>query len=188
MIAIYRLLDIAGAAFAKTTSLSCPQGCGHCCLSEKVEATILECIPQAFHLFRTSQAEVVLQRLAENGSKKPCILYRPDLTHAGLWGCSEYGTRVVVCRLFGFAGSLDPDGLARLALCQVMKAMAGSKQMTIIAENRLSAMPLFAEAGLRITALHPGLGTTRMPINAALWQALMKVGMFLDLQAVMIPR
>lgn len=188
MIDIYRLLDAAVAAFAKRTSLSCPQGCGHCCLSEKVEATILECIPLAFHLFRTSQADDVLQRLAENRDNNRCILYRPECTQAGNGGCSGYGLRVVVCRLFGFAGNLDPDGLARLALCQVMKAMVGSEQVAIIAENRLPAMPLFAEAGLRITALHPGLGTTRMPINAALWQALMKVGMFLDLQAVMIPR
>jgi hypothetical protein len=44
-------------------------------------------------------------------------------------------------------------------------------------------MPLFVDAGLRITTLHPGLGTVRMPINAALREAIMKVGMVLELTA-----
>jgi len=180
---VYRLLDAVVAAFAKRSGLSCPQGCGHCCLSEKVEATVLECIPLAFLLFRTSQAESVLQRLEENGDNKGCVLYRPDLTRAGLWGCSQYATRTVVCRLFGFAGNPGRDGIARLALCRVMKEAAGSEQIAIIAEDPFTPMPLFVEAGLRITALHPGLGTARLPINAALLQALLKVGMLLDLQA-----
>ncbi len=183
VVEVYRLLDAAVAAFAKRSGLSCPQGCGHCCLSEKVEATVLECIPLAFLLFRTSQADAVLQRLAASGDDKRCILYRPDLTQAGLWGCSQYKARMVVCRLFGFAGNRGRDGIARLALCRVMKEKAGSEHYTIVAEDPLAPMPLFVEAGLRITALHPDLGTVRLPINAALWQALMKVGMLHDLQA-----
>lgn len=180
---VYRLLDTAVAAFAKRTGLSCPQGCGHCCLSEKVEATVLECIPLAFLLFRTSRAERMLQLLEENGDNKRCVLYRPDLTRAGLWGCSQYGTRTVVCRLFGFAGNPDRDGIARLALCRVMKEAAGAAQIDVVANHLLAPMPLFAEAGLRITAMHPGLGTVRLPINVVLRQALLKVGMILDLQA-----
>jgi hypothetical protein len=42
-------------------------------------------------------------------------------------------------------------------------------------------MPLFVDAGLRITTLHPVLGTVRLPINTALREALLKVGMMLDL-------
>ena len=178
----YRMLDVAVAAFAKRSGLSCPQGCGHCCLSEKVEATVLECIPLAFLLFRIAQVEPMLQVLEENGDDKRCVLYRPDLTRAGNWGCSQYGTRTVVCRLFGFAGNPDRNGVARLALCRVMKA-AGADQAEIVTNDPLALMPLFVDAGLRITAMHPGLGTVRLPINVALRQALFKVGMVLDLQA-----
>ena len=180
---VYRLLDAAVAAFAARSGLSCPQGCGHCCLSEKVEATVLECLPLAFLLFRTAQAEPMLRVLEENGDNKHCVLYRPDRTRAGLWGCSQYATRTVVCRLFGFAGNPDRDGVARLALCRVMKLAAGADLLHIIAHDPLAPMPLFVDAGLRITAMHPGLGTARLPINAALLQALLKVGMVLDLQA-----
>jgi uncharacterized protein len=178
---VYAALDAAVAVFAERSGLRCPQGCGHCCLSEKVEATILECLPLAFLLFRTSQAEKMLRHLEEHEGEKPCVLYRPDLTGAGLWGCSQYGTRTVVCRLFGFAGNKDRNGVARLALCRIMKE-AGDVGGDIVTIERDVPMPLFVEAGLRITALHPGLGTLRLPINVALHQALLKVGMVLDLQ------
>ena len=180
---IYRLLDTAVAAFAQRTGLSCPQGCGHCCLSEKVEATVLECLPLAFSLFRTAQAEDMLQRLEENEGDNRCVLYRPDRTRAGLWGCSQYATRTVVCRLFGFAGNPGRDGIARLAMCRVMKDAAGKGGGEIVTDDADAPMPLFVEAGLRFTTLHPGLGTARLPVNAALRQALMKVGMVLALQA-----
>ncbi|MDK9706667.1 MAG: YkgJ family cysteine cluster protein [Desulforhopalus sp.] len=216
---IYRQLDAAVAAFAERTGLSCPQGCGHCCLSENVEATVLECLPLAFTLFRDGQADALLQQLEDAGDRGRCVLYRPDLTQAGLWGCSQYATRPVVCRLFGFAGNRDRDGVPRLAMCRVIAELSSSAAQTklmplrYIAELSSSAaqtklmplrfmkdpagtgnplpmiedpqapMPLFGEAGMRITALHPGLGTLRMPINAALRQALMKVGMVLDLES-----
>jgi uncharacterized protein len=181
VVEVYAVLDAAVAAFAERSGLRCPQGCGHCCLSEKVEATILECLPLAFLLFHTSQAEIMLRQLEEHEGDKRCVLYRPVLTRAGLWGCSQYGTRTVVCRLFGFAGNKDRDGVARLALCRVMKE-AGISYGNIVTVDADAPMPLFVEAGLRITALHPGLGTFRLPINVALHQALMKVGMVLDLQ------
>jgi uncharacterized protein len=179
---VYALLDAAVAAFAGRSGLSCPQGCGHCCLTESVEATILECLPLAFLLFRTGQVDQVLQQLAEHGADKHCVLYRPDLTRAGLWGCSQYGMRPVVCRLFGFAGNPDREGLGRLAMCRVMKEAVEWEHFELVTDDPSAPMPLFAEAGLRITALHPALGTDRLPMNDALRQAISKVGMILDLQ------
>jgi len=180
---VYRVLDSAVSGFQSRTGLSCPEGCGHCCLSEKVEATVLECIPLAFELFRSCQAELILKRLEKNGDDRCCILYRPDFSAAGLWGCTQYRHRSVVCRLFGFAGNRDREGSPRLAMCRVMKEKGGGAAEQIKLDDPNSPMPLFVDAGLRITALHPGLGTTRMPINTALQEALLKVGMMLDLTA-----
>ncbi len=180
---VYRILDEAVAGFVARTGLSCPEGCGHCCSSEKVEATVLECIPLAFELFRTMQAELILKRLQKNEDEKRCVLYRPDFTEAGLWGCTQYRHRVVVCRLFGFAGNPDRQGIPRLAMCRIMKEKTGTQEASILLDDQTSPMPLFVDAGLRITSLHPGSGTVRMPINAALREALLKVGMVLDLMA-----
>lgn len=180
---VYRDLDTAVARFAARTGLVCPRGCGHCCLSEEVEATVLECLPLAFELFRTLQAELILQRLLKNGDERRCILYRSDYTEAGLWGCSQYRYRAVVCRLFGFAGNRDRHGSPQLAMCRIMKDQPAPVGAVIPEPGGNAAMPLFSDAGLRITALHPGLGTERMPINMALQEALQKVGMVLDLTA-----
>lgn len=180
VVEVYIRLDRAVAEFAARTGLACPSGCGRCCRSEKVEATVLECVPLAFELFRTGQAELILLRLEENNCERQCVLYRPDFTEAGLWGCSQYRHRAVVCRLFGFAGNRDRDGLPRIAMCRVMK----ENDAPCLAAEDLSPMPLFSDAGLAVTALHPGLGTIRMPINEALYEALQKVGMFLDLAGV----
>jgi uncharacterized protein len=179
---VYALLDAAVAAFAGRSGLSCPQGCGHCCLAESVEATVLECLPLAFLLFHTGQADLMLQRLAEHGDDRHCVLYRRELTLAGLWGCSQYMMRPVVCRLFGFAGNPGREGIGRLAMCRVMKEAAELEHFELVTDDPSAPMPLFARAGLRITALHPGFGTDRLPINVALHQALQKVGMSLDLQ------
>ncbi|MFN2356011.1 MAG: hypothetical protein ABR512_16035 [Desulfopila sp.] len=114
-------MDTAVARFVSRTGLACPEGCGHCCSSEKVEATVLECIPLAFELFRSLQAELILKRLLKNVHGRQCVLYRADYTASGQWGCTQY------------------------------------------------------------LHLHPGLGTIRMPINKAVREALLKVGMMLDL-------
>lgn len=179
---VYRVLDKTVAGFSARAGLACPKGCGHCCLSEKVEATVLECIPLAFELFRTFQAELILKRLEKNENEKRCILYRSDYAETGFLGCTQYQYRAVVCRLFGFAGDRDRDGILRLAMCRVMKEEAGSGLFTITIDDPDIPMPLFVDAGLRITTLHPGLGTERLSINIALREALLKVGIMLQLR------
>ncbi len=178
---VYGVLDKAVAGFATRTGLSCPEGCGHCCQSEKVEATVLECIPLAFELFRTFQAELILKRLEKNDDDKRCVLYRPDYTEAGLWGCTQYRYRSVVCRLFGFAGNRDRQGDTQLAMCRIMKEKTGAGTSDIDLDDPHAPLPLFFDAGIRITALHPGMGTERKPINMALRDALLKVGLLLEL-------
>jgi Fe-S-cluster containining protein len=180
---VYRGIDEAVTAYKSQSGLACPEGCGHCCNSEKVEATVLECIPLAFELFRTLQAELLLKRLERDHEERGCVLYRQDYTAAGLWGCSQYKHRSVVCRLFGFAGNRDRSGIPQLAKCQIMKE---HEPVALVQESDdavAAAMPLFSDAGMRITALHPGLGSQRKPINEALLEALQKVGMMLDMRA-----
>lgn len=177
---LFSEIDSAVTTFASASGLRCPQGCGTCCCSEKVEVTVLEMLPLAFELFRTSQAELLMKRLERNPEEKQCLLYRPDYIRAGLWGCSQYSHRGVICRLFGFAGNRDRTGEPQLAKCRVMKMDCHNQGVPELNDTALSLMPLMGEAGMRITALHPGFGTSRLPINHALYQALVKVGMVLD--------
>jgi uncharacterized protein len=179
--AVYADCDAAVAHFQAASGLSCPQGCGSCCLFARVEATALEFIPLAFQLFGRNQAEQFLDRLAVAPEEPRCLLFRPDSIERGGWGCSHYANRPLVCRLFGFAGNRDRNGVARLALCRTMKELEKPVGDSAKLIDISAPMPLFAEAGMRLTALHPGYGTLRLPINKALAQALMIVGMFLEL-------
>ena len=178
---VYAKLDNKVAHFALISSLRCPDGCGTCCQSEKVEATVLEMLPLAFFLFETNQAELLIKRIERGERGNQCILYRQDFTLAGMWGCSQYHHRAVVCRLFGFSGNKDRTGRPQLAFCRQMKEKtvpASSPEQ--LSGELLSAMPLFGEAGMMITSLHPGFGTERKPINDAILEALYKVGMHLS--------
>jgi Fe-S-cluster containining protein len=174
---LYHRADQAVAEYKVLTELSCPAGCVHCCNSEKVEATVLEMIPLAYHLFKTNQAELLLKRL-EKSESSCCILFRPDLVGTTGGGCSQYTHRALVCRLFGFAGNLDRTGVARLALCRVMKESMSSSFESSYNGN----MPIFHDFGFAVTTMHPALGDHRLPINHALGEALLKVGLHLDLE------
>lgn len=174
---LYGRADGAVEGYRLSSGLDCPQGCVHCCSSEKVEATVLELIPMACHLFRTNRAELLLKRLENEDSPAACILFRPDLAGSLGGGCSEYPHRALVCRLFGFAGNTDRNGVPRLAFCRIMKPLFPPPQGDL-----LRGLPIFQDYGLAATAMHPSLGGPRLFINLALKEALLKVGLMLDLE------
>lgn len=174
---VYAVVDEKTRRFAEAGALACPVGCGTCCLSLQVEATLLEMLPLAFYLFATNQAELLIKRLENNGKSKQCILFREDYINGGQPGCSQYPFRALVCRLFGFSGNQDKQGNPRFALCRHMHPSDMEFQSKL--PQLLPLMPVLGESGMEITALHPQLGTERKPINEALLQALNKVGMYL---------
>lgn len=182
VVELYGAADQAVAAYQQASGLGCPAGCVQCCYSEKVEATVLEMIPAAFHLFRTGQAEPVLKRLEMQESSRQCILFRADLSTAAPGGCTLYPFRALICRLFGFAGNTDRGGVPQLARCRHMPLATVALQGTNPESG--GTMPLFHSYGLALTAMHPYLGTLRKPINNALSEALAKVGLIRDLETV----
>lgn len=185
---LYQQADHAVNAYRDATGLSCRGGCVQCCFSEKVEATALEMIPLAFHLFRTSQAELIMKRIEKEDSTKQCILFRPDLSTPDGGGCSQYPFRALICRLFGFAGNINREGRPQLARCRNMPLQDSSDRERDNVPDHDAAMPLFHAFGLAITTIHPGLGTHRRPINEALYEALAKVGLLIDLETVPVEK
>ncbi|MCB2218270.1 hypothetical protein [Desulfofustis glycolicus] len=177
---LYAQADEATLRFKLASGLDCPSGCCTCCLSEKVEATVLEMLPLAFHLFRTRQAELVLKRIERQVDSNRCILFRPDRGSPNSGACSEYHCRALVCRLFGFAGCNDRRGQPRLAFCRIMRQRTTTTRAGANGAGT-GDLPLFHDFGMAITALHPDLGTARRPINIAISEALLKVGLVIEL-------
>jgi len=181
---LYQEVDRAVTAYREVTGLQCPAGCLQCCFSEKVETTVLEMLPVAFHLFRTSQAELIMKRIEKAYISQQCILFRPDLQPTEGGGCSQYPYRALVCRLFGFAGNIDREGIPQLAKCRHMPHRESIPGKGKNDPHQHAVMPLFHGFGIALTAIHPDLGAVRKPINEALFEALAKVGLLLDLQTI----
>ena len=178
---LFREFDRMVRDFQMASGLYCPEGCATCCRSEKVEATLLECLPMAFTIFQRDDMESCLNRLASITLPRRCIFFIEDHVEQGTWGCSCYADRPLVCRLFGFAGSHGKDGQPQLAFCRVMRE-SGQNLPDLAGDAGLAAvMPIFAEASIQLTALHPDYGTRRQPMNEAICAAVMKVGMHLQM-------
>jgi Fe-S-cluster containining protein len=182
VMAIYHDIDREVAAFQKESGLACPKFCGRCCDSQKVEATILECLPLALTLFAAGEGEATLDAI-ETLEDKRCLFYEPRHEARQSWGCGRYETRPLICRMFGFAGNPDRLGRPRLSLCRVMKSAFSLGEGD---EYRLASaqMPVFHEAALRLAALHPVYGARLLPINLALREALLKVAALRYLDAM----
>ncbi len=162
--ALYRRLDRRIASFRRASGLGCPPGCGECCLSPEVEATVLEMLPLALDLRRRGLLEPTLARLGPGGEPpRPCLFYSPAPLGAFGGHCSVYPWRPLLCRLFGFAAVAGPEGRPELAVCGRMRAAlpdrsAGGRGG---GAGRPPARP--AHARLVPGRLPPGPGAGRQP-------------------------
>jgi Fe-S-cluster containining protein len=177
--AIYRRLDRRIAAFRRRSGLACPAGCGECCRSTEVEATILEMLPLALELHRRGRTEEVLDRLRGGQAPERCVLFseRPQGPFGG--HCTEYSLRPLLCRLFGFAAMENREGEPELVACRLIREADPSltaEATESVARSRLAA-PLMRAYTLAMYRLDPVLGSSALPINTALKQALERVAL-----------
>jgi len=113
--------EIAGLKLA--TGLRCVPGCGSCCESRQVEATVVEALPLAKEIYRRGEEEKILLAIDEKNlhGDPLCVLYRPDLHHPGHGRCAHYEFRFLVCRLFGFAARRGKSGRLEFSPCKIIK-------------------------------------------------------------------
>ena len=177
--AVYRRLDRRIAGFRRAAGLTCPRGCGECCLSPEVEATVLEMLPLALRLQRERRLEQTLAGLGPAEPPRPCVFYSPRPLGAFGGRCSVYPFRPLLCRLFGFSAMTDPQGRPQLVLCRRLREAdpAGAREAAAGAASGRLTVPLMSVWSLAMYRLDPGLGTQALPINAALRQALERVGL-----------
>jgi len=172
---IYREWDRVTLCFQRTTGIRCPQGCGLCCESRSVEATVLECLPLAHAIHRGRESETILSAIQEKADQGDlrCVLYQSIGESSGTGRCGCYPYRPLICRLFGFSTRRNKRGERELCLCRVFRegnpAAPGSLEGK---EIRAMVLPVYQDSFMRIATLDPGLGTRLFPINEALRQAL----------------
>lgn len=173
---LFSRLEKEITTFKSDTKLDCLLGCGKCCSNPEIEASPLEFIPWAFHLFLNGKAEETLLVLNDS-STNTCHIYRPlALLEEFNGSCSNYRYRGLICRLFGFAANRDKYGELRLATCKIIKE--GQTENYNLAQKAISngkPVPIFTDYYMQLTQIDYHLASIILPINQALKMAIEEV-------------
>jgi Fe-S-cluster containining protein len=171
--AVFEALDKAIEGFQSLTGLHCKLGCGHCCFKADIEATPLEFLPFALHLYQTNQIERWYANLSEAPSPI-CLILNPTQPGAGL--CSQYKHRGLICRLFGYSARTTKYGQKELVTCQLIKTeQSENYQLANQLVSDGAAIPLMSHFYMQLRNVDPDLSTAFLPINKAIKAAIEKV-------------
>ena len=166
-------LDKEISSFQGWSGLSCKWGCGKCCFKPDIEATPLEFLPFALHLYKTDSAEAWLSRLeAQETAGNPLCLILDPLQH-GAGMCSRYAYRGLICRLFGYSARTNKYGQKELVTCQIIKTEQSDLYET--ANQRLlhgSNVPVMSHYYMQLYAIDFQMAQEFFPINKAIKKAI----------------
>lgn len=173
---LFAKLEIEIANFQTHTKLSCVAGCGKCCTNPEIDASPLEFLPWAFHLYINGNAEKVLHDL-NNKISSTCYIYNPlSLLDKNNGSCNHYKYRGLICRLFGYGANKDKYGQYRLASCKIIKE--GQKETFEKATEEINnglPVPIFTDYYMNLSQIDFKLGNLILPINKALQFAIEEV-------------
>lgn len=167
---LFEKLDAEISRFQSATSLHCGWGCGKCCFKADIEATALEFLPFALHLYHQGKAEEWYNRLKTSDSSI-CHILNPTSVAAGL--CSEYKHRGLICRLFGYSARTNKYGQKELVTCAIIKTeqtRAFQDAEAMIAQGL--HVPVMNQYYMQLSAIDNELARDFYPINKAIQRAL----------------
>jgi uncharacterized protein len=166
---VFRDLDHAIGQFQQSSGMHCQFGCGKCCFKADIEATALEFLPFAFHLYQQDLAFEWLEKLKTADSI--CLILNPLQESHGL--CSEYTHRGLICRLFGYSARTNKYNKKELVTCQVIKTEqpeAYEKAKANIEEGQ--AVPVMSQYYMKLHSIDQQLAQDFYPINEAIKRAI----------------
>lgn len=167
---VLKSLDEEIATFQGWSGLKCQYGCGKCCFKADIEATALEFLPFAYHLYQQGQCWEWLNKI-KNTPQSICHILNPTQDGAGL--CSEYPYRGLICRLFGYSARTNKYGQKELVTCQLIK----TEQATAFQEAQASVehgqhVPLMNQYYMQLVGIDHEMARNFYPINEAIKQAI----------------
>jgi uncharacterized protein len=184
VMAVYREFDERIEQIKMQFGINCPPGCGKCCASPNVEATVLEVMPLARWLHENSDWEQYLHVNNKNPHSGCCAFYTPHELQFGHGRCSVYPYRPTLCRLFAYASVRNKYGKVEFAACRFIRQII--PDAVIAVQNHVDAgneVLMFTDAAAQMAGIDPSLNR-RYPINVAVQQALLKIGMYEHLEAL----
>jgi uncharacterized protein len=160
--------------FRKNSQLACKSGCGKCCFKADIEATILEFLPFAYHLYKSGLAIDWQQKLSVESSDI-CVILNPFLNGQGQ--CSSYPYRGLICRLFGFSARRNKYGTTELVTCNIIKTeqeVAYNKALASVSKQEMQ-IPMIHQYYTRLNSIDANLTRDFYPINTAIKKAIEEV-------------
>lgn len=167
---LFAKLDAEIVVFQQATTLHCGFGCGKCCFKPDIEATALEFLPFALHLYREGLAETWHDRLKDSADPT-CLILNPTQQGQGL--CSEYKHRGLICRLFGYSARTNKHGDRELVTCTIIKSEQG--EAFAQAEKAIAQglpVPVMSQYYFQLMAIDADLSREFYPINVAMRKAI----------------
>ena len=114
---LYKVLEKDIQKLQKETGIHCIENCIHCCTTPRIQATSIEFYPLAFYLYKTGQAEAMMDKIGQLNNPTIC----PVLNHLSIEGsrpgCGHYEHRGLICRLFSYNHATDKFGRRRISAC-----------------------------------------------------------------------
>lgn len=163
---VYEGLDKQIATFQGATSLQCKIGCGKCCFKPDIEATVLEFIPFALHLYKQNMGNQWLDKL-DSIESTMCLLLNPVREGSGL--CTEYPYRGLICRLFGYSARTTKYAKRELVTCSVIKTeQTGAYAETIVKIEAGLDVPVMNQYYMQLQSIDYNLTAKFYPINQAI--------------------
>lgn len=166
---VFSLLSKEMSVFQDWSKLTCKTGCGKCCTKADIEATVLEFIPFAYHVYMLRQSEVWLDRLTAR-EDAVCLFFNPSAP--GLGSCSQYKHRGLICRLFGFSARTNKYAHREFVSCQTIKTeQPDGYQRTVEKVGAGDTVPIMNQYYMRLVGIDPLLAREFFPVNEAIRRA-----------------
>jgi uncharacterized protein len=171
---VFEKLDAEIGAFQAQTKLHCKFGCGKCCFKPDIEATPLEFLPFALHLYKNQQAFEWLDKINTTDSSI-CQILNPTQSGAGL--CSQYKHRGLICRLFGYSARTNKYSQKEYVTCQIIKTEQAENYQAAAAgvEAETLPIPIMNQFYMQLHSIDMDLTRDFYPINEAIKRAIEKV-------------
>ncbi len=167
---VFENLDQQIAYFQTATTLHCKFGCGKCCFKADLEATVLEFLPFALHLYQQNQAEEWLEKINQSDSTI-CLILNPTQSGAGL--CTEYPHRGLICRLFGYSARTNKYGKKELVTCQIIKSeQSEAYEQAVVNIEDGTEVPVMNQYYMQLHAIDFDLTKNFYPVNEAIRRAI----------------
>jgi len=176
VLALKEQLEEKQKLFCKEFNMTCPRGCGSCCVHFMPDMTPMEADDMALGIIAMGREEEAFAKIEAYKDGDKCFFYDPDSEYH----CTVYRWRPLVCRLFGASASEDKEGRPAFRRCKWNPSSPEPSAEEL--EAHPEALVLMGEYGLMLDECGNG-NNERLLIPETLGRSIDKLKFMLELES-----